>query len=753
MVKDRKDSKDPSDRVARIVVAILIAVVLLAGAVFPDSPRAFQVIVFLGMLYALWETGARLCDRLVPDWEPLSRAVAAFTFAVGIAVVPATWMGHFGVLRPAPFLVWTAAAYLLSRLLPGSDAGAGTSPAPRRSSSRLDRIETALLLAAALAVALAGLREIRGMRFTPPGSYDDLSYHLSAVATWIRHGDLRMVRFSMGDPSTPFYPILGEMASWVLIAPFRDSDVAARWTQLPFAFFSFLAVAAIARRLGLARREAALAAISYAGIRHVFPFLAMGAGNDHSTSFFALAALDASLAFARRPRPGAAVVTGAALGLLLATKYVGILFAPVLLAVLALAVLAERRRAEPVPARAFAGLAVLLAAVLALTGGYTYLRNAATTGNPLFPAPVRVFGFEVFPGWQGILHFGDASPEAQIDVWHFLTRRTRLFGSYFPFTLLPAAVLAPLLALARRRWREALVLSLPTVFFLQFLFLMYDHRDIRYFLPGVALAAVAFVWLLSQAGPRAFPFRAILLVWIAWQVFREFQWTNAHKLLTALAVLALGTLAELAWWKWRSWNEAPALRSSIRRWGWLAAAGLLAIAAAPLGWLVARYQEVKLANQPAPLALERLAGPQGARIAYTGMNKPYLFFGSRLQNEVEIVPRSRALAARNYHWGSSLADPYNEIGPFRRWRGNLERLGIELVVVIRSPWEDPERRWMAHRTKGFQRVYADAGTEIWRVLPEREAARKHGEAGRPGRKRRAPSRGSTPGGENGSGSS
>src|SRR6185295_8915989 len=222
---------------------------------------------------------------------------------------------------------------LLSHLLPGK-------PAPTRNGeteskpARRDRIETALLLAAALAISLLLLRELKGMRYLPPGSYDDLSYHLSAVATWIRHGDLRMVRFSMGDPSTPFYPILGEMASWVLIAPFRDSDVAARWTQLPFAFFSFLAVAAIARRLGLARREAALAAISYAGIRHVFPFLAMGAGNDHSTSFFALAALDASLAFARRPRPGAAVVTGAALGLLLATKYVGILFAPVLLAVL-----------------------------------------------------------------------------------------------------------------------------------------------------------------------------------------------------------------------------------------------------------------------------------------------------------------------------------------------------------------------------------------------------------------------------------
>src|SRR4030095_13302462 len=120
----------------------------------------------------------------------------------------------------------------------------------------------------------------------------------------------------------------------------------------------------------------------------------------------------------------------------------------------------------------------------------TYLRNAVSTGNPIFPAPVRMLGIEL-PGWANILE-RDTSPEYQIDVWHFLTRRTRLFGSYFPFTLLPAALLAPLAALARRRWREALVFALPVVFFLQFRFLMHDHRDIRYFLPGIALAAVAF---------------------------------------------------------------------------------------------------------------------------------------------------------------------------------------------------------------------------------------------------------------------
>ncbi len=719
------------------------------------------------MLAALWSTGSRLVRWLVPDWEPLNRAVAAFTFAVAVAVVPATWLGHFGWLRPAPFLICTATAYLLSQFLPERKVGAGlvpaldsespragTSPAPTNNNSRAARIETALLVAAALAIALVVLLEIHDRRYQPPGHYDDLSYHLSTVATWIRHGDLRMIRFSIGDASTPFYPVLGEVTSWVLIAPFRDSDVAARWTQLPFACFSFLAAAAVARRLGLSRRDAALAAISYAGIHHVIPYLALGAGNDHATSFFTLAAVDGALAFARRPRPGVAVAAGAAIGLLLGTKYIGVFFAPVILAVLILAWLAERRRrqeeAAHAPARRLAGLAILLAATMAITGGYTYLRNAVTTGNPIFPAPVHIFGVEIFPGWEGILTTErDTSPEFQIDVWHFLTRRSRHFGSYFPFTLLPAAVLAPLLALGRRRWREALVFSLPAVFFLQFLLLMHDHRDNRYFLPGIALAAVAFVWLLAQWGPRSFPLRAALPVWILWQAVRTFEWTNTRRGLTAVALLAAGALLELLWRKWKTGERAAALHPWV---GGIAAAGLLAVTAAPLGRQIATYQEVKLARQLGPLALERLAGPDGARVAYAGLNKPYLFFGSRLQNDLEIVPRTRALASRTYSWRSRLAEPY-KIGPYRRWHGNLERLGVELVVIIRSPWENPERQWMFRRKRDFRLVYEDMETEIWQVRQRPGAARKRGGADRPAPRRRGPGAAPKPGGQSGSSSS
>src|SRR3954447_9992433 len=699
--------------------ALLIAAVLFAGAAWPGSPRAFQAVVLAAMLAALWEAGSRLARWLAPDLPWDSHAVAAFSLAVGIAVVPATWMGQFGWLQPAPFLVWTAIVFLLALWLPHRNAGAGTSPAPTTESPRI-RVDTALLIMAALAIVLVGLTDMWRIRWAPAGQhgFDDISYHLPAVATWIRHGDVRMIRFSMGDPSTPFYPILGEMASWVLIAPFRDSDVAARWTQLFFAVFSFLAVASIARRLGLSRRSAAFAAICYAGIYHVFPVLSVSAGNDQSTSFFTLAGLDAGLALARRPRPGVAVVAGAALGRLLATKYIGVLFVPPVLAVIAVAAgvewIARRRRepAERLEARALPGIALALVLAMATGGGYTYLRNAMTTGNPIFPAPVSVFGVEVFPGWEGISTAEKtAAPEFKIDVWELLTRRSKLFGSYFPFTLLPAALLGPLLALWRRRWTAALVLALSTVFFLEFLYLMADHRDIRYFLPAVALAAVAFAWLLEEIGPRAIPVRGVVLAWIAFQSGRQVTDPGA---VGVLLVAVLGVLLERTWWRGRA---TPA-RSWIRRWGWIAAAGAVAIAAVPMGWAVGNYQVKKFTHpkMAGPLALDRIVGSRGARVAYAGYNQPYFFFGRRFQNDLQIVPRNRMLDAQYYRWGVEVRDPYVE-GVYRRWWDSLQERGIEYVVIVRGPWEEPEGRWVSRRTEDFALVWADPQVEIWRVVP------------------------------------
>src|SRR5437763_2310645 len=158
------------DRAARLGLYFLIAAILLAGAAVPDAPRAFQVLTFSAMLAALGMAGSRLARRLVPDFGPASHGVAAFTFAVGIAVVPATWLGQIGWLRPAPFLAWTAVVFLLSRLLPVAGRPE-EGPAPATSAARSSRLDLALIVAAGLAVALAGLDDMDRLRWAPAGMH------------------------------------------------------------------------------------------------------------------------------------------------------------------------------------------------------------------------------------------------------------------------------------------------------------------------------------------------------------------------------------------------------------------------------------------------------------------------------------------------------------------------------------------------------------------------------------------------------
>jgi hypothetical protein len=715
------------------LAAFTTAAVLAAGALIPEPPRALQALTALAMLGALGAAGDRLARWLCPGFDVLSRAVAAFTFAVALAVVPATWMGQLGVMRPAPFLLWTAAALLLSQVLPvPSQPGQDYSAALNAPAGRLTRIEWALLLAAGGAVALVGLKFLYHYRWVPVGlGPDDESYHLAAVAVWHRFGDLRMIKFAVGDTSTTFYPVGGEVWSWALLAPLRDSDFLTRFAQLPFALFSIVATASIGRRLGLSLRSALLGALLYAAIRRVFPVLALQAGNDHSASFFTLAAIDGVLALAARPAAGVAVYAGTALGLLLGTKYTALLFGPTVIGFLILIALVQRLRPAPrlapeetrLPVRTLAGLAAVFAAAAAVTGGYTYLRNWVTAGNPVFPVPVSLFGHSIFPGWEAVTVSARSNdPEFRIDLWKFLLDRRDLLGAYFPYTLLPAALLAPLVALWRRRWRDALVLALPVVLFLEFLYLMHDHRDMRYFMPALALAAVAFAWLVEQAGSKASAVRAVLLLALTFHVTRKLDFGSGAGAAVALALIGLG---------WVAVRRGPRLVAALahpapRRWLAVGTAVAVVISALPLGAAVDHYQAVKLTYRLPALALDRMAGPGGAAVAYVGLNKPYTFFGSRLQNTVYVVPRTGDLESQYYRWGGTMEFPFDS-DDYVRWQRRLKRLGVGFVVVHRSDWEEPERGWMAGRPRAFRLEYFDLATEVWRVLPRHDGA-----AGSPG---------------------
>jgi hypothetical protein len=728
----------------------LAAGVLASGALGAPHDRRLQAVVLLALLFGLWRIGSALVALLRLELTLPSRIVAAFAFAAAFGSVAATWLGHFAVLRAAPFLLVVAAAVFTVSWLPEtvadsrrSEAGAeavelagDASPSRSRARALADRIETVVAVSTSAAMVFGyAVEALRRFGLPLHGGPDDLSYHLSAVAVWQRWSDLRMMKFSMGDWGTAFYPILPELSGWALLAPFRDSDVAARWSELPYALFSLVAVAAVARRLGVGRRAALLAAALYGALRLVAT-LTFAAGNDHVTAFCTLAALDAALACAERPRLGRFAYLGTALGLLVASKYLAIYNAITVLVVFAVAYAlrathhAAGATAQPpaavdatsriasvgdkhcVSSRLLPGIAVLFV-TLAVAGGYSYLRNWVSTGNPVYPQPVRVAGVELFAGREE-LSLGARRGDEGFDSWEFLAGPDNAFAGFFPFTLLPAALLAPLFAAWRRGWIAAVVLALPAALFLEFLFfyLTWDRGNIRYVFAAAALAAIAFAWLTQQLGVAGSWLRSMTLVVLLFRYVRWLEVRGAWELFVAVLLVAAAALAAWSWPRWRDLAHA-------------AAKPLLAVAAAAavlaLGCNVDRYQRTKLAGSPAAVALERLTGGRGATVGYVGLNQPYLFFGSRLQNDVRIVPRSFNLRAEHYRWGSTPDRPYPR-STYRRWLGVVKTLGIDYVVVVRSPDEDPERSWMANHWERFRRVYADGETEVWKLLPAPEVS-------------------------------
>jgi hypothetical protein len=679
------------------------------------ASRGLQAGSLLASLLALALLGERLASALLRGEAALSRAVAAVTLAFGTAILLATGLGHCGLLRPLWWFVALATLCAASLFVgaardsavPLDDAGADdVRPAP---SGRVEGVLAALVLGSLAVVVTASASRFA---YAPVGlPYDDASYHLTAVATWHHFGDLRMWKFGVGDGSTAFYPIGGELWTWTLLAPFRDSDVAARWAQLPFVLACLLAVASLARRLGISAAGCVLAVGLYSSIARVFPYLALSAGNDHSTAFFALAALDGAMGVWRRADWGRFVYTGVALGLLVGTKYLGLLHAATVGIVLAIGCLDlsvfDRARLR----RLIGGLLLALLA-LAAAGGYTYLRNGISVGNPVFPLPVLGL-----PGNPGVSP-GERLLEAESEIapWRFLTERADLFGPLFVWTMLPAAILAPLLAAARWRPRETLLFALPAVMFLQFLVLTPDHRDLRYFLSGLCLAAIASAWLLERLPSRlAYMARAGLLAGMVWLFLSTLPWAHHDSRLSLTAGLAVLALA--------GWvGAAPANR---RTW-WLRACVLGVVGcsvAVPLwGRYVGTYQQRKLEYEPAVLALERLVADEGATVGYAGSNLPYLFFGRRLENLVTPVPHSGPVAARYFDWGDAGVFPFTR-ARVSRWLRNLRVLDIGFLVLIRSGEEEPERSWIENAPDVFRREYDDGQVEIFRVLqPSAEAA-------------------------------
>ncbi len=406
-----------------------------------------------------------------------------------------------------------------------------------------------IALAAALFTGGYLLAYLWEQRWLPPMATDALVYQLSTPVFWMRRHTMAIFPTWYWNPANSYAPQAPATWFFWLMEPLRN-DMLARFAQAPALLWIFVLVyrgfsgttAREGQNLGesrmldqqtegtverLPRTQAVAALVACAAVlsRPLFSEALIAKDDLIVTALF----LTAVAAFDRRSlrdRLGPWRV-GIAVGLMLASKYTVLLVCPLFLFLIDAPFRAGWKRRDFI-------IASLTA--LALAGPW-YLRNLLLTGDPLFPADVKLFGMRLFTGLFGTER--DQQLRSAGGAWRMLATT---------YHSLPAVLLAPLalawIAACAAAGRSVLVnpmrrAALPgSMAVLLLFFLASPHHEVRYLFPLIALwfdsATLAITrWLPGAAARLA---AGLLLAGIS--IATSFN----HALLQEIVVLA-GTAA------------------------------------------------------------------------------------------------------------------------------------------------------------------------------------------------------------------
>ncbi|MEO8603189.1 MAG: glycosyltransferase family 39 protein [bacterium] len=458
---------------------------------------AAGLIAFLAVQSAVWFAWWRWLRAHATGLTDAERLLCALLLGIAQVVAVSLLLGWLGWLAPRPlFIAVLGSAGLLARTRARRADHQADGAGSRFAALRGIRAGRAVLLLGGLftiALAMAVMRDA----LLPDAGWDGLRYHLPMIALMRQtHGlDFSAVH----NPVIAAYPKDIELWSHWILAFFGHD----RWVdlaQLPCLLLAILATYAIARRLGSRRAAAAFGAL-LPGFAPVVLMQITTAYTDLAQSALLLTVVALLLAWRDAASPGLGLSLGAALGLLLGSKFSGAAFALLLLAALALLTWRAHGR------RHFAAL-VGVALLALLLGGETYARNWRCHGNPVFPYQVSVAGLQLPGPWPATGVYGFAETRelspferqrrswAAIDIVHHST----LFGGFGVVGPFLAVVSAVSLALALRD-RDTARLAVFALFATLFAVTPLSFR-LRFVIYLLGLGGVSLGHLLDRAAPR-----------------------------------------------------------------------------------------------------------------------------------------------------------------------------------------------------------------------------------------------------------
>jgi hypothetical protein len=346
---------------------------LTAGAATALSAGAYvigltsTVVVVAVLAWGAWWLRA----ALLPAWSGPNARLAEIVMAIGALIGIAQILGTFGAFEPVPMLVGYVATGLAMgvvgrRLTPRH----GVAPAVPQRSPRLEIIAAAVAGALVAAQWVMHVAVAYGRGITQP---DSLWYHATFAARFVESGRLTELHDTgLSDLATPlhtFLPHNGSLVQAIVMLPF-DSDLLSPLLNLAWAGLALLAAWCLGRRYGVGALLV-LATIMLLGVPIIAGSQPGQAANDVATLGLFLAAV--ALLFEGELAPAPTALAGVAAGLALGSKLTVV--APLALLTLGVVVVAFRSRRRTA--------AIWWCVMLALFGGYWFVRNWVIFGNPV----------------------------------------------------------------------------------------------------------------------------------------------------------------------------------------------------------------------------------------------------------------------------------------------------------------------------------------------------------------------------------
>lgn len=535
-------------------------------------------------------------------------------------------------------------------------------------------------LAAALPALAISL--VRGL-LSPPLNWDSLAYHLPFAVHWIQTGSLLThVPLPAYPAQVTYFPAGGELPfAWSLL-PWHGDAVLGAMNHL----FLALASAAVAA-LALHARARPVAAAAAGALFALQPIQAASLLGTANVDLYLTFAFVACIVFLAHEDGAHAWLAALAAGLMLGIKLTALILIPV---AGALGLAAGWR---PGIRRLLLGLSAI-----GLVGGFWYARNAWVTGWPVYPLGAAALqSAETWASDPGRAGGARALADAILSM----------FG-----VAAPAGALALVVQLITGSGRLDRPLALATAGLLALWVITpnsgsFVSYNLRYALPGMALAAVSLAVALSRTdlSDEALANTGVALAGASLLATAVHLTLPPRWTLTALACLLLCALI------YRARGLRLVLCIALLD---LFAFQLFVEHQAPRtrhDWFYASYQGGMMRASAA--WADTLPG---ATIALAGNLPPYPLYGARLQNRVTFVSVEPFGARFPHQVPGAVLRAHPDRGA---WFQELVESHAQYLVVGRVDVTEsfpPEDGWAARAPGAFALIHAEPHLRIYQVV-------------------------------------